>query len=127
MTSQTGIKTEDIISTLQYLDMIKVSPIVCSGVQNDLPVNLSVSLLGLERPARDLCETRQYRRIQKEKVSVTDLHPHPVSQPSSAGSNSACANLNSCVGHQGQHHRKRQGSIPLEIAKRDGKVSPVVD
>ena len=67
MTSQTGIKTEDIISTLQYLDMIKVSSIVCSGVENDLAVNLSVSLLGLERPARNLCETGQYRRKCRKK------------------------------------------------------------
>ena len=61
MSQQTGIKTEDIISTLQSLDMIKVRLFGITDVFLESNSNVNrrkmLSIIGLERSTRCICAT----------------------------------------------------------------------
>jgi MOZ/SAS family len=75
MSTKTGIKMEDIISTLQYLDMIKVitkraspSHIACSFSSS--PNMFCWTNIGVERTTRCLRSARCHRRVHEKGVRV---------------------------------------------------------
>lgn len=71
ISTQTGIKMEDIISTLQHLEMIKVRT---PKLNNNCNISDSLSLIGVERTTRRLRKTRCHCRVYEKRVSLFVLY-----------------------------------------------------